>query len=199
MKTTKPISTISYNTDAYFELKMNELLKAGIISFWAFIKHDGEVNDEVRDGKDHIHAYIEPAKSIQTEDLRKMLQEIDFTKPNKPLGCMPFNSSKFQDWYLYSIHDLDYLASKGLVKQFYYSLEDVKTSDEDYLYYKVRSIDTTDRTPIKKIKEAVKVGMSWPEMVEKGVVPVAQIHQYSLAYQALIESKKDKQMDDNGR
>lgn len=199
MKTTKPISTISYNSEAYFELKMNELLKAGIISFWAFIKHDGEINDEVRDAKDHIHAYIEPAKSIQTEDLRKMLQEIDFMNPGKPLGCMPFNSSKFQDWYLYSIHDIDYLASKGLVKQFYYSLDDVKTSDEDYLYYKVRSIDTTDRTPIKKIKEAVKVGMSWPEMVEKGVVPVAQIHQYSLAYQALIESKKDKQMDDNGR
>lgn len=187
MKTTKPISTISYNTEAFFELKMNELLKAGIISFYAFIKHEGESDDEVRDAKDHIHAYIEPAKSVQTEDLRKMLQQIDFEHPNKPLGCMPFNSSKFQDWYLYSIHDLDYLASKGLQKQFYYSLEDMKTSDEDYLYYKVRSIDTTDRTPIRKIKEAVKIGMTWPEMVTKGVVPVAQIHQYLIAYQALVE------------
>lgn len=187
MKTTKPISTISYNTEGYFELKMRELLKAGIISFYAYIKHDGEADDEVRDAKDHIHAYLEPAKSVQTEDLRKMLQELNFSHPNKPLGCMPFNSSKFQDWYLYSIHDREYLASKGLVKQYYYSMDEMKTSDDDYLYYKVRSIDTTDRTPIRKIKEAIKIGMSWPEMVNKGVVPVAQIHQYSIAYQALIQ------------
>ena len=45
MRTTKPIATISFNTPDFLKLKLNELLKAGRLSFWAFIVHKPEDDD----------------------------------------------------------------------------------------------------------------------------------------------------------
>ena len=72
MKTSKPVSTISFNSEAYLRGKLRELTAAGVLEFWAYIRHDPEP-DEVGDeagGKQHFHVYMEPAKMIQTTDLR---------------------------------------------------------------------------------------------------------------------------------
>lgn len=59
MKTSKPISTISYNSKPYLVKKLNDLKKAGILEFWSFIEHEPE-SDEIRDeaGKKSISIYI---------------------------------------------------------------------------------------------------------------------------------------------
>ena len=186
MKTTKPISTISYNSPEYLIIKLKELTKAQKIAFWAFVQHHGESNDnDVPNAKDHIHVYMEPACSIQTESIRVYCKEPDPQKIGFTLDMMPFQSSKFEDWYLYVLHDIDYLDSKGITKQYHYTMDDVITPDEDYLYMKVRNIDSSERTPIKKIKQAISLGMSFEEMVVKGWVPIPQLNQYAAAFSIL--------------
>ena len=48
MKTSKPISTISFNTESFLRGKLRELEAAGILEFWAYIKHDPEPEPEGR-------------------------------------------------------------------------------------------------------------------------------------------------------
>lgn len=133
MKTTKAISTISYNTRHFLLGKLSDLLTNGFIDFYAVIKHKAEADE----AKDHWHVYIEPAKAIDTLALGKMFTEIDPTNI-KPLGCMPFRKSKFADWYWYGLHDEAYLLSKGESREHHYKASDVISSDDDFLGEMVR-------------------------------------------------------------
>lgn len=103
VRTTKPISTISFNTPDYLAVKLSELTQAKILSFWAFIPHLPE--DDEGGKKEHIHVYIEPSKMVQTDDIRHELRQPDPNQPNMLLGCLPFKSSNFGNWYLYGLHD----------------------------------------------------------------------------------------------
>lgn len=106
MATQKPISTISYNTEKFLKEKLEEWKDAHIISCYQYIKHVGEDGD-----KDHIHLRIEPNKRIDPMQLQAELREFQIGK-EKPLGCRPFRFSKEEDWYLYSVHDKEYLKLK---------------------------------------------------------------------------------------
>ena len=106
VRTTKPIATIAFNTPSFLEVKLNELLKAGRISFWAFIQHKPEDDEAGR--KYHSHVFVEPSKMLQTDDLRAELREFDPEHPDKPLGTITRNTSKFDPWYLYALHDKRY-------------------------------------------------------------------------------------------
>lgn len=189
MKTTLPISTISYNTGEYLELVLNRLLKSHIIQFWAFVPHLPEEDER----KEHFHAYIEPAERLQTEDLREGFAEIVLGE-EAPRRCMPFNSSKnFGDWYMYSIHDEDYLLSKGMKRKYHYSREDVKCSDTDYLDEKIRQIDLLHLTPYKKMREAIQHGDTFEDMISRGNVPIAMINQYKQAWFSLVDIERRKE------
>lgn len=106
MATQKPISTISYNTEAFLKEKLESWLSAHIIQAYQYIKHKGEDGD-----KDHIHVRLEPNKKLDPMDLQEALRE--FQQGNdKPLGCRPFRPSKEEDWILYAVHDEQYLKLK---------------------------------------------------------------------------------------
>ena len=116
MKTRLPIATITYNTDEYLQLKLNELIKARIISLWFYINHKAEDDEK----KDHKHLYIVPAKTIQTDDLCDEL--IEYNGSDKPLKCLRFvNSKSFSDWFMYVLHDEGYLLSKGQKRKYHYN------------------------------------------------------------------------------
>jgi hypothetical protein len=106
MATQKPISTISYNTEAFLKEKLNIWLDAHIIQAYQYICHKGEDGD-----KDHIHLRIEPNKKLDPMDLLEQLREYQLGK-EKPLGCRPFRPSKEEDWILYAVHDEQYLKLK---------------------------------------------------------------------------------------
>lgn len=122
MKTRKPISTISYNSPDFLMSKLEELRENHTISFWAFIKHYKEEDEN----KDHIHLYIVPNTSIDTMCLQEFLQEPDLLYPDlPPLGCIDFVSTKAKDgfpddWILYSTHYPPYLASKMQSRKYHY-------------------------------------------------------------------------------
>lgn len=127
MSTSKPISTISYNTESFLKEKLDTWLNSHIIQAYQYICHKGEDGD-----KDHIHLRIEPNKKLDPMDLNEELRE--FQKGNdKPLCCRPFRPSKEEDWILYAIHDMQYLkikyggAEKG--EKIPYKWEDIKVPE----------------------------------------------------------------------
>lgn len=185
MRTTKPISTISFNTPGFLELKLNELLKAGRLSFWAFILHKPE--DDEGGKKNHFHVYVEPSKMLQTDDLRSELKEFDPLNPNKSLGCISWNSSKFDHWYLYALHDTRYLASKGQSRRFHYKHENIITSDSDDLLFKAKSIDLVSLSPYADMEDAQKNGITWAEYFSRGTIPLPQISMFEKAWNLLLQ------------
>lgn len=127
MATQKPISTISYNTEAFLKEKLQAWLEAHIIQAYQYICHKGEDGD-----KDHIHLRIEPNKKLDPMDLLDQLKEYQIGK-DKPLCCRPFRPSKEEDWILYAVHDATYLnlkyggGEKG--EKLPYSWQDIKVPE----------------------------------------------------------------------
>lgn len=106
MGTTKPISTISYNSEEFLKYHLEKWYNAHLIQSYQYIKHKGEDGD-----KDHIHLRIEPNKRIDPMDFMEELKEYD-PKHDKPLCCRPFRPSVEEDWFLYAVHDPQYLKIK---------------------------------------------------------------------------------------
>lgn len=104
--TSKPISTISYNTLGFLTEKLTEWYEAHIIQAFQIISHKGEDGD-----KDHHHVRLEPNKRVDPMTLLEDLREYVPTH-EKPLGCRPFRPSKEEDWFLYAVHDPEYLKIK---------------------------------------------------------------------------------------
>ena len=127
MATQKPISTISYNTEAFLKEKLDIWLNAHIIQAYQYICHKGEDGD-----KDHIHLRIEPNKKLDPMDLLEQLKEYPIGS-EKPLCCRPFRPSKEEDWILYAVHDETYLkfkyggAEKG--EKLPYKWQDIKVPE----------------------------------------------------------------------
>lgn len=127
MRTSKPIATISYNSEEHLRMKLAELVKSHKISDWMYVFHDAEADER----KDHFHLWLKPNTLLDTMDLQKHFEEIDLKNPTKPLKCIDFKISKIDDWILYSEHYAPYLASKGESREFVYSKTDFRYLDED--------------------------------------------------------------------
>lgn len=182
MITRSNISTISYNTDDFLIFKLNDMIKNHCIEFWAFMFHIPE--DDER--KAHKHLFIIPSGTVDTFVLSDILQEIDFTNPSMPpLGTIFWKHSKFVDWYLYALHDIDYLASKGESRKYHYDKSEFIVSDSDYFNELIHSCDFSQYTKHKKLREAVQSDVSFRDLFANGFIPVQQIGQYSLAYNLL--------------
>ena len=198
MNTRKPISTVSFNSRPFLLNKLNELTNAGILEFWACVFHQAEP-DEINDEsghKDHAHVYMKPAKQIQTVDLRNEFKEPDPTnKEGKPLGCLVVVSSKFDDWYLYALHNPYYLASKGQSRVYEYKPEDVLSSNEDDLNYFVTQIDYNAINPYMTIAQYTENGKSFTDMMLNENIPIRDLRNWQNAFE-LVASRR---VERNGR
>lgn len=192
MKTSKPFSTISYNTDKFLTQTLTALEKRRAISFWCWIEHFPEDENE----KMHKHLYIVPNGQIDTDTVKKELEELDKTNPlGKPLGCIMMKPSKFDDWYLYSIHDVAYLASKGQARKYHYRECDMHPSCVDALHELVCTIDFSKYRKTQDFVEAVLRGVPFFEMVRKGQIPAPQFLQWRALYDCIYEGMCER----NGR
>lgn len=188
MKTSKPISTISYNSEQFLKGTLDSLTASHVIEFYAYIYHKPE-DDEAGD-KIHAHVYLQLAKMCQTEKIRDLFKELDPQKPDKPLGVLPFRKcNSWDDWYLYILHDPEYLLYKGQARRYHYEHEDISTSDADELLCKARQVDLLTGSPYKRIVAAVKAGLTWDDFFRQGVVPVQQISQWEKAFYTVAENR----------
>ena len=183
MRTSKPISTISFNSPEHLEKTCRGLLQNKIISYWVFITHKPEEDEAGK--KWHNHLYLEPSKLLQTDDLKVVFNEFDPENPTKPRTVISWVSSKFDHWYLYALHDKGYLASKGQSRQFAYSHGDLVTSDEDDLLARSRMIDSVGLSPYRSMMDAIRNGLTFPEYFRRGTVPLNQVHQMEKAWHLL--------------
>lgn len=186
MRTTKPIATVSFNTKEFLEMKLKEMQKAKILSFWAFIEHQPE--DDEGGKKVHYHVYMQPSKMCQTDDLKDEFREYDPEKPDKPRAWLSVDTSNFPNWYLYALHDKRYLASKGLTKKYHYRHEQMVSSDEDELLFKVRTINLIELSPYEDMQQAIENGVRWDEYVARGTVPIQMFRQWRDAFQSLCSA-----------
>ena len=189
MATSKPISSISYNTELYLVSKLTRLVESGIISFWAYIHHNGEekTNDEAA-GKDHIHLLMIPNRCVDLVAVGKQFQEFYPNDPQRPLRCMPFRTSKTDDWIMYALHDPDYLAFHGMEKTYVYDVVDFVASDEDYLHQLwVEARQSLHNNPAIKIRRKAKEGVSFTRLVQSGAVSIQQIRNAELYYGYFVQ------------
>lgn len=167
MRTSKPIATISYNTEDFLDRTLRGLYQRHVISDFMYIRHIHEA-DEL---KDHFHVYINPNKPVDTMALQDMFLEID---PNneKPFKCINFVSSKIDDWILYCLHFKPYLKSKCLEREYSYSPEDIHCADEDTLAENLRhALEQSDFALSRKRSKAIRT-INPVDLIDTGVIPL---------------------------
>lgn len=133
MKTTKPISGISYNTPAHLHAVLVTLRDSGRISDAFWIQHEPDTDGT----KPHYHLVVFPCGSVDPMALSRQFDEL-VEGEEKPRRFIPNPETQGKclsvpDWLLYAIHDDLYLACKGLVRNVHYSRDDVQALDGEHL------------------------------------------------------------------
>lgn len=165
------------------QVKLNDLVNRRKIAFYGFIEHLPEEDEK----KVHKHLYIVPNGQINTDEILDYLLEFDPKNPTKPLGCIPFHSSKFTDWYLYSIHDKDYLASKGQSRKYSYTKEEVIVSDSDFFNEEIHRMDLSKLSKVKALRSAVEGGVPFEQLLMTGQIPVQQVYAFKQTYDMISD------------
>lgn len=183
MKTTKALSTISYNSDNFLTLKLNELLNRRLISFWCYIQHLPEDDEK----KAHKHLFIIPNGKIDTDQLQDYLIELNPLDIEKPFGCLWFQSSKFGDWYFYELHDKEYLLSKGQTRKYQYNEEEFVYSSQDYFIQLKHQIDYNQVTSkkTKRIITAIEDGATLVSLLSQGLISPNVFLQWEKIYNSM--------------
>lgn len=181
-----PLSTISYNTDEFLKLRLEQLKAKDMISHYMYIHHKGETDpndpNEIPE-KDHIHLIVFPLKSLDMIALRKRFEEPDPTN-DKPLGVRPFHITKDNrvvDWELYAIHDPRYLRGKGLKRDYHYSHKDIITDDIDFLGRLIRDIKGRI-SDLELLLDYVEQGASWDEVAKDLYIPICELKRFKETY-----------------
>lgn len=188
MRTSKPISTISYNSENFLKEKIEYWKSRGIIEFGMWIRHEPESDEK----KAHYHVFLKPAKLIQTMDLEADSQEIDPLFPDKPLKMINFRVSKESDWVLYGIHDPAYLLEKGLTREFCYDISDISSTCDDTLKDILSHLSDERKGRLEyRIIDCVNKGMTWGQIVNSGLIPIRQMVGAKHFYSAITGQVSD--------
>lgn len=190
MRTSKPISTISYNSESFLKSKIEYWKSLGLIEFAMWIKHDPEQDEK----KAHYHVFMKPAKLLQTMDLENDSQEIDPLYPDKPLKMISFRVSQESDWLLYSIHDPAYLMEKGMSRDFCYDISDVQSTCDDTLKEIISHVSDDRKGRLEyRIIDCCNKGMTWMQIVNSGLIPIRQMAGARLFYSAITGQERSIQ------
>lgn len=179
MITKRELSSISYNTEGFLQTTLDNMIKDRIIDFWSYIKHYPEVEET----KSHIHLYFIPNNRVDTDHVKRLFEEVDpievarAKKENRnarPLGLIDIHCSKFDDWFLYALHDIPYLASKGQSKKYQYTKENIVCSNIDELQEKISRIRYGNYRRQLEIISALDIGRKPMELLRSGLIPINQ-------------------------
>lgn len=182
MKTSKPISTISYNSANFLKAKIEYWKSQGIIEYGMWIRHEPEQDEK----KAHYHVFLKPAKLIQTMDLELDSCEFDPLNPDKPFKMISFRVSKESDWILYSLHDPNYLLEKGLTREHIYDISDIQSTCEDTLNDILSHLSDDRKGRIEyRIIDCVNQGMTWSQIVSSGLIPLRYMGGAKIMYCAI--------------
>lgn len=173
MKTARPFSSISYNTEKRLKQILDIQFERGVIRFYAFINHFAEEDEKSA----HFHVYVEPDGQLDTNSFSNLFNEL-VKGESAPRRWRPCQSSKFDDWYLYCLHDKEYLESKGQSRKHHYNINQVVCSDQADLKDHIGHIDYTRYTSLGSAIRAARSGETLDDYLAR--VPVKMVHFRSL-------------------
>lgn len=180
MITSSAVSSVSYCSLDVITHHLDHFVSCGSLDFYCLIKHYAEDDEK----KDHWNIFAIPSKRIDTFVLQSCITE---TVPDNdiPLKTMPFRKSKFDDWVLYHLHDRPYLESKGLFRRYHYRYDEIISSCPDYLHELYSRIPYCAYVRQDTFTQYVLKGVGFSYLCTSGIVPVAQISQYRILYDAI--------------
>lgn len=192
MKTSKLISTISFNSLQFLEGTIQRLVNSELVEWAHWIKHKAEANDTK---KDHIHLVIQPNKAIDTMQFLKEFIESD---PNNelPLRCLPANKTKnIGDWILYGLHHIGYLASKFETREYTYTIDDMQSTDRDLLLEQYRQALRELNPELEAVKHSFNKGLSLDDILLGGYVNKSNLNMIVAYYSAMQNKEKQEQLN----
>lgn len=178
--TKKPISTISFNSSSFLDVRLSDMVSSGSLQSYIYIKHFAEKDTT----KDHHHLILIPNRPIDPQSVRRQLHEPSLDRGKPDLGCLPFQASKIEDWFLYALHYPPYLLKKGLVRVNTYSIDDFRTNESvDFLAdIFSRAFEGLTDSRISMFLDRMKRGESFGSILASGLVPANQIVFYDKLY-----------------
>ena len=90
------------------------------------------------------------------------------------------------------MHDVTYLASKGQARKYHYVIDDVHTSDSDYLLEEVHTIDFAKLNRFAALRDAALQGVPFEELLMIGSIPIQQTYAYKQAYDLMANCRTDR-------
>ncbi len=183
MAVTSPFGFISYNSRDFLQRTLQTFIDDKKFLRCACWYHESTGTE-----KNHFHCWVEPAVPIEVTTLAENFIELDENGNQQSIAIRPRCRSKWVDAYLYGIHDSDYLASKGKVRE----LVNIKTDMHIYLgdfkadiaeaeYYLFKSCIA----PYAKLKKLVYEGKTLEEVYIILRIPFAQLKAVSNAYSTI--------------
>lgn len=168
---------------------LEEFLESKKIQFWAFINHFPDEDDL----KEHFHVYVEPFATLDTVPFNDSFVEV--VPGSKPLKCLAWRSSKFSDWYMYCLHDSEYLLYKGLKRNLTYAQDDFIVSDFDEFNHLVHSFDRSAIIGYKALFDHARSGINVADAIDIGVIPYSQMARLVPLYNSILYGARFSQIE----
>lgn len=198
MKTSKPISTICYlDADALLtRLQRIEAEHPDAFSNWAFVIHKAEKTGQ----KDHIHLMLVPAGVFDTNTL--WFKEAFYTLHNSEVvsSVKPWTNSKETDWTLYTMHNSQYLAKKGLARKYHYFESAFFSNDPDWFADLCDMSLASQRTCVERMENCFKQGLNVFQAMSVCGVSYGAMRSFSETYtnmKTYFESLKEENSNEN--
>ncbi|MBO7734858.1 MAG: hypothetical protein J6S67_20020 [Methanobrevibacter sp.] len=181
MRTSKELSTISYNSPEFLKYVLDQMIKEELLSSYMFIQHLPEEDEN----KDHIHLWIKPNRLFDTGHDGKRFLENNPEDPLLPFGCIWWQQSQYDDWIPYDLHDPYYLSLKGQSRKYHYDKYEMICSNKDEYEFLYRHAFTESAwVQEAKILKDLDNGFDVYDLISTGRIPFSMSSQ-GLAYETL--------------
>ena len=190
MRTRNPLSTISYNSDQFISVHLDDLVRRGDLQYWAFVNHKAEDQEK----RDHKHVFVLPNGLVDTNNLSPMFDEL--AADGQINTCKLWLPSKWGDWYLYALHDPGYLACKydnDRPKKYRYWDKDIIVSDPDIKQALMERINYTElmSPSFKLVREHASAGIPIKKFLELFPIKKSDLRYIKEIYDLYFEGKDE--------
>ena len=194
MKTSKPFGFISYNSREFLQSVLQQFIADGKFLRCACWYHESTGKE-----KNHFHVWIEPNEEIDTSIISDKFVETLESGEQQSIAIRPKCSSKWNDAYLYGIHDSEYLSSKGLERE----LVNIKTDMHIYLGDFTADLAQAEifrlkhcLAPYARLKALVYEGKTLEQVYLILRIPFSLLNAVSMAYK-YVKTQVNREKLDN--
>lgn len=188
MITSNSFAFISYNSYDFLLRVLQRCITDKLFSRCACWFHESLGSE-----KNHFHCWVEPAHQIDTSKLVEKFIELTEDGGQQSIAIRPKCGSKWNDAYLYGIHDSAYLEFKGkerelvnIVSDKHIYLGDFKQDIAEAEYYRFKCC----LAPYMRVKELFEKGCTLEEVYIKLRIPFGQLAAVKSVYQGFERERR---------